>query len=90
MEKAKKGDLSLNIIIITVILLVVLVVVLMVFTGRMDIFGKGIQQSSSNADLSCAGNNGQCGTGFTCSQGQVAIRFNKTIDSNCAICCKQV
>jgi competence protein ComGC len=39
----KKGDLSINIIIIAIIALLVLVVIFAIFTGRMSIFNRGLE-----------------------------------------------
>ena len=45
--KSKKGaEMSLNIIIVAAIALIVLVVLVMIFTGRMNIFGTGVQKAT--------------------------------------------
>jgi hypothetical protein len=47
--KSKKGaEMSLNIIIVAAIALIVLVVLVMIFTGRMNIFGTGVQKATEN------------------------------------------
>ena len=47
MRKNKKGvDLSINIIIIGALALIVLVIMILIFTGRMNIFGKGLTEET--------------------------------------------
>jgi hypothetical protein len=50
--KNKKGDLSINIIIVAAIALIVLVVMVAVFTGRISLFGIGVD-TVSGAKKSC-------------------------------------
>ena len=74
----KKGDLSLNIIIVTVILLVVLVVVLMIFTGRMNIFTKGLGEKTGDSTKSCGDNNGVFSYELTCPTGFTTITYDRS------------
>ncbi len=43
----KKGELSINIIIVAIIALIVLVVMAAIFTGRMSLFGIGLDKAST-------------------------------------------
>ncbi len=52
----KKGDLSINIIIIAAISLAVLVILFMIFTGRLNLFSKGVTQTQK-AGYTCICNN---------------------------------
>jgi hypothetical protein len=47
--KNKKGDLSINIIIVAAIALIVLVVMVAVFTGRISIWGKNVDELSNKS-----------------------------------------
>jgi len=48
----KKADLSLNMIVVAVLLIIVLVVMVAIFTGKMNLFQKGLK--------SCASQGGKC------------------------------
>ncbi len=48
--KTKKGDLSLNVIIVAAIALIVLVVLVVIFTGRISVFSQGVSKEG-NAQL---------------------------------------
>lgn len=48
----KKGDLSINIIIVAAISLAVLVILFMIFTGRLNIFSKGVD-TTQKAGYAC-------------------------------------
>ncbi len=48
--KTKKGDLSLNVIIVAAIALIVLVVLVVIFTGRIGVFSQGVSKEG-NAQL---------------------------------------
>jgi len=70
----KKGDLSLNMIIIAIIALLVLVIIAAVFTGRIAIFNLGI------SDCKTKFQNAQCL--FECGDGFVLDSTSKCIDSD--------
>ncbi|MBI5391083.1 hypothetical protein HZB02_06365 [Candidatus Woesearchaeota archaeon] len=64
--KRKKGELSLEVIVIAAIVLIVLVILVVIFAGKIRIFGTGYSDCASKgghcAETSCSqrGANGQC------------------------------
>jgi hypothetical protein len=48
--KTKKGDLSINVIIVAAIALIILVVLVVIFTGRIGVFSQGVSKEG-NAQL---------------------------------------
>lgn len=65
LSASRRGDLTLNTIVIAALVLIVLVVLIMVFTGRISGFGKGLQ----TIEKDCGGRGGKvcpsgCGTGY--------------------------
>ena len=73
--KSRKGDLSLNTIVVAAIVMIVLVVLIMVFTGRMNIFTDLLGITTKE---SCAGQGGKwCGSDAQCSEIQVNTAKDK-------------
>lgn len=65
MTKNKAQSMPLNIIVVAVIVLIVLVVLIVIFSGKIQLFGKGVtEQSSQYESKNCAipGTNRQCYT----------------------------
>jgi hypothetical protein len=58
---SKKGDISLNMIIIAIIALLVLVIIAAVFTGRLALFNVGISDCKSIKNAQCLF---ECGDGY--------------------------
>ncbi|MBT4540285.1 hypothetical protein HOC35_02120 [Candidatus Woesearchaeota archaeon] len=67
----KKGDISLNMIIIAIIALLVLVIIAAVFTGRLAMFNVGISDCNSIKNAQCI---------FECGDGFVAHPTGKCLD----------
>ena len=65
MRHAKRGDLSVNIIIVAIIALLVLVIMTVLFSGRMAQWG---QQLNSCEDVQ-----GKCDQGFECLEGYTKL-----------------
>lgn len=70
---AKKGDLSLNVIVIAILALLVLVVLAMIFTGRLAGFTKDVKSCASLKSAACVTDASECGGddqkvmgGYTC------------------------
>ncbi len=55
MKQAKGQGISLNVIIIAVIALIVLIVLISIFTGRINIFGKDIEQQAQGSACTSLG-----------------------------------
>ncbi len=62
---SKKGDLSLNIIIVAALALIVLVVLVVIFTGRIGIFKGGVDKTGDAELISMKIMYGQCHPGTT-------------------------
>jgi len=63
MKINKKGaEMSLNVIIIAAITLIVLIILVFIFTGRMNIFGKGLEDCYSKGEGADCGVD--CGEGY--------------------------
>lgn len=73
--KSRKGDLSLNTIVVAAIVMIVLVVLIMVFTGRMNIFTDLLGTTTKE---SCAGQGGKwCDSAARCTEIQVNTAKDK-------------
>jgi len=58
--RGRKGDLTLNTIVVAALVIIVLVVMVMIFTGRITFFNKGLVDT----EASCAGHGGKkCSNG---------------------------
>ena len=62
LSASRRGDLTLNTIVIAALVLIVLVVLIMIFTGRISIFGKNLQTQED----SCMGKGGKICASGTC------------------------
>jgi len=87
MQRAKKADLSINIIIITIIALVVLIILTFVFTGRLTIFNKNLSQCEKLEGATCNIGN-ECDPGFIKDPTRVCLDSNNQVDENRACCVK--
>jgi len=94
---SKKGDLSINIIIVAALGLAVLVILFAVFTGRIGIFGKGVdqtQQQLTTCPQQCQVSgyaSGERQVGPSCSNPTTQLRiygsFSDITAQNPGICC---
>jgi len=68
----KRGDMSINIIVIAAIALIVLIVLVAIFTGRIQIFGRSLD--------SCTAKGGVCET--ECGDGFATVQFTDCPTAN--------
>ncbi|MFH1439781.1 MAG: hypothetical protein ABIG89_04390 [Candidatus Woesearchaeota archaeon] len=69
--KSKKGDISLNMIIIAIIALLVLVIIAAIFTGRLALFNIGVSDCEKVKGAVCD---------FSCGDGYVEDKVSSCID----------
>jgi hypothetical protein len=86
----KKGDMSLNLIIVAAILMVIFVVLIVIFSGRMGIFRGSIEKCSSYKGTcvkdSCSGAYEIEKTEYACDlNGNAKYNEGKAIDGVCCI-----
>jgi len=86
MVHKKAQGISINVIIIAAIALIVLVVLFAIFTGRMGLFGKGVQ-TAADCDKGCKAMGhgyGRLAGGDTCTQGTTLPGYT---EEGRACCC---
>ena len=80
LSASRRGDLTLNTIVIAALVLIVLVVLIMIFTGRISIFGEKLRDQ----EKTCAGQGGKiCTNGCGGDPGQ----YSEITHSGTGICC---
>lgn len=79
----KKGDLSLNMIIVAIIALLVLVIIAAIFTGRLALFNIGISDCLKVKGAQCMF---ECGDGYVQDKTSKCLTEEKKVDPN-QVCC---
>lgn len=81
LSASRRGDLTLNTIVIAALVLIVLVVLIMIFTGRISIFGKNLQDQ----EKTCMGQGGKICASGTC--GGDSGQYPEITHSGTGTCC---
>jgi len=80
--RGRKGDLTLNTIVVAALVIIVLVVMVIIFTGRITFFNKGL----GDTEKSCAGRGGKlCNN---CAGSEIRDENNQIIFQNGKYCCQ--
>ena len=82
----KKGDLSLNMIIIAIIALLVLVVIAAIFTGRLAVWNVGVSDCKTIKNAQCLF---ECGDGYVEHSTGKCLTEDKKTDPNLHCCLQQ-
>jgi hypothetical protein len=83
----KKGDLSINIIVIAALALLVLVIIAVIFMNRAVIFGGTVNDCLSKSGQVCKSAATGCGEGYTKSPGQTCFKPGTKEADTSLVCC---